>query len=133
MQSKGAHVDKLTIAIIGGGLGGISAAIALQQKGFNATIFERDQCFSNRKQGYGMTITNNPKGPLAELGVLDEVLANNCVSKHHWIFHSSGSLLGYYGRSFKDDNVSMSSTPGNIRISRQGMPALYNTQYLKFE
>lgn len=41
----------LRIAIIGGGLGGLAAAMALQNEGFNVTVFERDFQFSDRKQG----------------------------------------------------------------------------------
>ena len=27
-------------------------------------------CFTDRMQGYGLTLVNNPKGPLAKLGIL---------------------------------------------------------------
>jgi len=74
------------IAIIGSGLGGISAALAIinmqNEKQSSAddatttyqiTIYERDKSFSDRKEGYGMTLTYDPNGPLQKLGVLEEI------------------------------------------------------------
>ena len=53
-----------SIAIVGGGIAGLGAALALQQKGFRVKVYERDLLFEDRRQGYGLTLTNNPKGPL---------------------------------------------------------------------
>lgn len=39
------------IAIVGGGIGGLTLARILQQKGLDAVIFERDACRSAREQG----------------------------------------------------------------------------------
>ena len=118
--------ENFSIAIIGGGLGGLAAALALQQSGFNVIVYERDNLFSDRKQGYGLTLTNNSKGPLAKLGVLNEVLAKDCPSYRHFVFKPSGTLLGYYGRELKEtisnDAISQdSNTRGNIRIPRQDL------------
>lgn len=99
--------SKFSIAIVGGGISGLGAALALQRKGFRVTVFERDALFEDRRQGYGLTLTNNPKGPLADLDLLDECIATDCPSNAHWVFTPQGNILGYYGRSFK------SKTPVN--------------------
>jgi threonine dehydrogenase-like Zn-dependent dehydrogenase len=61
------------VVIIGSGLGGLSAAIALQSRGFTVKIYERDASPDERKQGYGLTLQVTKV--LGELGVLEEVLA----------------------------------------------------------
>lgn len=127
--------DSLRIVIIGGGLGGLAAALALQNEGFNVNVYERDVQFTDRKQGYGLTLTNNPKGPLAKLGVLEEVLSKDCCSNQHWVFRPSGHVCGYYGRALKSNKLNIHSDQleqteakhegdrnnfrGNIRIPRQ--------------
>ena len=92
--------SKLSVAIIGGGLGGLSCALALQKKGIECTVYEKDENFGARKQGYGLTLTNNEKGPLAELGILHKCVAGDCPSNWHWVFDRAGKVLGYYGREF---------------------------------
>ena len=135
------------IAIVGGGIAGLGAALALQRRGFRVKVYERDLLFEDRRQGYGLTLTNNPKGPLAELELLDECIARDCPSNAHWIFAPQGNILGYYGRSFKNvgeaenktTNLETSENPhgkasecptlsnslvegrGNLRIPRQNL------------
>ena len=131
--------SELKIAIIGGGLAGLAAGLALIQNGFtNIMIYEKDSNFDARKQGFGLTLTHNLKGPLAKLNILEEVLSKDCPSHQHWVFKPSGELLGYYGRNFinssqenvisNSDSTSSSSNcvsnkylnrGGNIRIPRQ--------------
>lgn len=119
-------VDKdMIITIIGGGIGGIACAIALQQAGFtNVSIYERDTHFSDRKQGYGLTLTNSLDGPLSKLGVLDECIKKNTLSTSHYIFTEKGDVLGYYGRKFRGEEKNHEShrgNRGNLRISRQDL------------
>ena len=58
------------ICIVGSGLAGLSTAISLSQAGFRRIqIFERDPSLDCQKEGYGLTLTYNPKGSLSELGV----------------------------------------------------------------
>lgn len=125
--------SELVIAIIGGGIGGLAAALSLQQIGLQVKVFERDSSLTIRRQGYGLTLTNNPKGPLAKLGLLDECIAKDCPSNSHYIFDSHGSVLGYYGRAFLESDTiptnpnnstsseeeSFGSSRGNLRIPRE--------------
>lgn len=87
-RRRKARLDKnARIVIIGSGLGGLGAAISLQQAGFtNVNIYERDASESSRREGYGLTLTYNPKGPLAQMGVLEEVAQQDCPSRSHYIF-----------------------------------------------
>jgi 2-polyprenyl-6-methoxyphenol hydroxylase-like FAD-dependent oxidoreductase len=124
----------LDVCIIGGGIGGLSAAISLQKIGCKVKVFERDDDFVDRKQGYGLTLTNNNKGPLAQLGVLDECIQQNCLSNSHYVFNEVGNVLGYYGRTLKTElnsnsngassdstNSPVNNIRGNLRIPRQDL------------
>jgi hypothetical protein len=56
-----------------------------------------EKAFDDRKQGYGLTLTNNPVGPLASLGIIDSVKEwddNKAPSNRHWIFTADGSIVG---------------------------------------
>jgi len=91
------------VAVIGGGIGGLACALALQADGALVEVFERDEAFDDRKQGYGLTLTNNAVGPLAKLGILGLVAAHDAArspSVRHWIFSPHGGLLGFYGNDF---------------------------------
>jgi len=119
------QVGGLKVAIVGGGLGGLGLALSLLQVGItDVVVFEKDTNFGDRKQGYGLTLTNNPKGPLAKLGLLDECVKRDCASTCHWVFSPEGRVLGYYGRAFlfeDDDRDGVAGDRGNLRIPRQDL------------
>lgn len=82
------------IVIIGSGLGGLGAAISLEKAGYShVEIFERDASASSRREGYGLTLTYNPKGPLAQMGLLEEVAQLDCPSRSHYIFSVSSACI----------------------------------------
>ena len=84
-SSSSSYRENMHVAIVGGGLSGLATALALQKIGIHCTVFEKDSCFSDRMQGYGLTLTNNPKGPLNTLGLLDECIERDCPSNAHWV------------------------------------------------
>jgi salicylate hydroxylase len=86
------------VVIVGGGIAGLAAAIALQQNDIPVRIFERDIQFHGRRQGYGLTMQATKT--LAELGILDACRAADTISDEHWTFHADGHILGYFGREF---------------------------------
>lgn len=61
----------MNIAILGAGVAGISTAIALKQKGFESTVYERHHSPSH--QGAGIVVWPNAAYILDQLGVLDDV------------------------------------------------------------
>ena len=67
----------MKIAILGGGVAGVSSAIALKQKGFDVSIYERHESTSNI--GAGIVVWPNAAYVLEQLGVLREIEA---VSGH---------------------------------------------------
>lgn len=67
----------MKVAILGGGVAGVSSAIALKQKGFDVSIYERRQSASNI--GAGIVLWPNATYVLQQLGVLSEIEA---VSGH---------------------------------------------------
>ena len=66
----------LNILVIGGGIGGLTAAIALRQKGLAVTVIERDPDWS--VYGVGIIQQANVVRAVAELGILDDYLAAGC-------------------------------------------------------
>ena len=62
-----------TALIVGAGIGGLSAGIALKRAGWNVRIFERNA--SPRELGFGLAVAPKAVNALAELGVAEAVLA----------------------------------------------------------
>ena len=62
---------KLQIAIVGAGIGGLSAALALRARGLNATVFER--ALSPREAGAGISIQPNAARLLKRIGLHDRL------------------------------------------------------------
>jgi 2-polyprenyl-6-methoxyphenol hydroxylase-like FAD-dependent oxidoreductase len=61
--------------IVGAGIGGLSAAIALRRAAWNVRVFERSTAL--RELGFGVGLAPNAMAALAELGVADVVLARS--------------------------------------------------------
>ena len=77
-------------------------------------IYERDTQISDRKEGYGMTITYNPDGPLAKLELLEEVAQKDCPSRSHYLLDGQGNVTGYFGNAFyAEDNILIATTTDN--------------------
>jgi 2-polyprenyl-6-methoxyphenol hydroxylase-like FAD-dependent oxidoreductase len=65
--------------IIGAGPGGLTAAIALRQAGFDAQVFERAE--RSREYGSGLTIWPNAMQALERLGIADRIRSIGLMSK----------------------------------------------------
>lgn len=73
--------------------------------------------FDARREGYGLTLSYNPKGPLAHLDLLDDLAQLDCPSKCHYIFKPDGQIAGYFGNAFIPNRGF--GQRGNLRIPRQ--------------
>ncbi len=60
----------MKINILGGGVAGISSAIALKKKGFDVTVYERHESETNI--GAGIVLWPNASFILDKLGILKE-------------------------------------------------------------
>ena len=63
--------EQLQIAIVGGGIGGLTAALALRARGFNVTVFEQRSVL--REIGAGVTIHPNAAVLLQRVGLTDGI------------------------------------------------------------
>ena len=108
-----------TVCIIGGGVGGLAAAAALSDVGVACLVFERDASLEARRAGYGMTLSSDPRGPLAHLKILERCRELDCASTAHWVFAGDGSVLGYYGRGLAASSQSSEARSGSLRVQRQ--------------
>lgn len=46
----------MIVGIVGGGISGLALALALQKRKIQSVLWEKDESFEDRKQGYGLTI-----------------------------------------------------------------------------
>jgi 2-polyprenyl-6-methoxyphenol hydroxylase-like FAD-dependent oxidoreductase len=69
-----------TALIVGAGIGGLSAGIALKRAGWNVRIFER--ATSPRELGFGVALAPNALKALTELGVAETVVARSFAPEH---------------------------------------------------
>lgn len=79
------------IIIVGAGIGGLAAALALQRRGFRVVVYERAQ--EIREIGAGLIITSNARRPLHNLGI-DKALeaASSCAPVHHLCNYATGAI-----------------------------------------
>ena len=65
-------MDSAKILVIGGGIGGLTAAIALRQRGFDVEVIEKDPDWT--VYGVGIIQQSNVVRCMSQLGILDEYL-----------------------------------------------------------
>jgi len=79
-------MNKARITIVGGGIGGMTAAIALQQQGFMVTLAEAAPAFG--EVGAGVTLSPNAMKGYVQLGISERVAAAgvepNSQRIQHW-------------------------------------------------
>ena len=66
----GSTMQNLSILIVGGGVGGLTSAIALGQRGFDVEIIEKDPDWS--VYGVGIIQQTNVIRAVAALGIIDD-------------------------------------------------------------
>jgi 2-polyprenyl-6-methoxyphenol hydroxylase-like FAD-dependent oxidoreductase len=80
-----------TALIVGAGIGGLSAGIALRQAGWQIRIFERAS--SPRELGFGLLVAPNAMAALAKLGVADVVRARGFAPVRGELRRMDGTVL----------------------------------------
>jgi salicylate hydroxylase len=80
------------ISIVGGGIGGLTAALALQHFGYRVAVLEQDQ--ELREVGAGVTITPNAMHALHNLGIAERVAREAGPTEAYLIRHfQTGEML----------------------------------------
>lgn len=79
------------VAVIGAGVGGLCAAIALRRRGIEAVVYERAEMLGD--VGAGLLVWANAVRVLKELGVADAVLRDGSVVQHGQVRTSDGRVL----------------------------------------
>src|SRR6478672_5872861 len=76
---------KPRVVVIGAGVGGLATAIALRQRGIEATVFERRPDMRKIQIGAGIHLWQNAVRALQQLGVADRVeAAGEPVERMEW-------------------------------------------------
>lgn len=105
------------VAIIGAGIGGVALAVACLHRGIPFTLYERDNSFSDRSQGYGLTLQQASKA-MKGLGITS--LNQGVVSTKHVVHNPDGKVVGEWGmRKWLPSDSKSSKKNTNIHISRQ--------------
>ena len=84
--------NKEKILIAGGGLGGLSAAIALHRTGFDVAVFEQSPQL--REIGAGFSVWPNATRVLKDFGILDRVIQRGDVIERLRVQTWRGHVLG---------------------------------------
>lgn len=79
------------VAIAGGGIGGLTLAIALRRRGVEATVYERAR--ELRPVGAGITVQANAMAALRILGLDEAVAAQGAIAGESAILDSAGRRL----------------------------------------
>jgi len=108
------------VAIIGGGIGWVALAVACLHRGIPYTLYERDESFDSRSQGYGLTLQQASKA-IEWLGILE--LKDGLISTRHVVHSTDGKIIWEWGRRklSKEELQKKISKPRNVHISRQAL------------
>jgi 2-polyprenyl-6-methoxyphenol hydroxylase-like FAD-dependent oxidoreductase len=105
------------VAIIGAGIGGVALAVACLHRGIPFTLYERDENFEARSQGYGLTLQQASKA-IEGFGILS--LEKGIVSSRHLVHTPEGKVIGEWGmRKWLQTESEKTAKRTNIHITRQ--------------
>lgn len=101
----------MRILVIGAGIGGLGAAVALSDRGFDVDVVEIKPDLS--VPGVGLTQPANGLRALRTLGVLDDVLAAGFSFEHADFYDRQGELIAHVPSALGD-----AVTPARVALSR---------------
>ncbi|MDP1880915.1 MAG: NAD(P)/FAD-dependent oxidoreductase [Parachlamydiaceae bacterium] len=105
------------IAIIGAGIGGVALAVACLHRGIPFTLYERDNSFDARAQGYGLTLQQASKA-IKGFGLFS--LKDGCNSTRHVVHTTEGEEIVEWGRR-THSNTNKTPKRINVHIPRQAL------------
>lgn len=91
----------MKVIIVGGGIGGLCTAIALQQQGNEVLVFERAKAIG--EVGAGLTLWSNALKVLRKLGIADLVIAAGAKIERSKLLTSDGKVLSVAGIEHLED------------------------------
>ncbi|MDO7085730.1 FAD-dependent monooxygenase [Pseudocolwellia sp. AS88] len=107
------------IAIIGGGIGGVALAVACLHRGIPFTLYERDNNFEARSQGYGLTLQQASRA-IEGLGIFS--LNEGIISTQHVVHTTDGKVIGEWGsRKWLSTGDKALAKRTNVHIARQAL------------
>ncbi len=107
------------VAIIGGGIGGVALAVACLHRGIPFTLYERDNGFDVRSQGYGLTLQQASKA-IEGFGILN--LEEGIISTRHVVHTTDGTIIGEWGmRKWMQKETKTTHKRTNRHIARQSL------------
>ena len=123
------------VSIIGGDIGGMALALALQHRQIPCTIYEKDTHFDERLQGYGLTIQQGNTA-LTSLGI--HQLDGGIYSKRHVVHATNGTILGQWGHRVwvggesnnEQSKIGSKKQRQNVHIARQKLREILYQQLL---
>ena len=104
----------MTILIIGGGIGGLTSAIALRQKGFAVDVIEKDPNWS--VYGVGIIQQSNVVRAVKQLGILDDYISAGFGFDPVEVFVPSGERVAVIPSPKLVDGY-----PANVGIGRRAL------------
>ena len=105
------------VAIIGAGIGGVALAVACLHRGIPFTLYERDNSFDARSQGYGLTL-QQASNAIKGLGVFS--LKDGVSSTRHVVYTTDGKEIIEWGKR-THSNTKKSPKRINVHIARQAL------------
>ena len=101
----------MKILVLGAGIGGLGASVALRQRGFDVDLVEIKPTMS--VYGVGINQPANSLRALDSLGVLDEIRAVGCEYDHTDFYAADGALIVHVPCIMGGDGI-----PANTALSR---------------
>ena len=117
------------ISIIGGGISGLSAAIALSRFDLNIKVFEKSIRFS--KLGAGIQLGPNAACVISSLGIYEEVLKKSSAPKNFFVYDINSKKY-LYKKPLGKNQIEIYGYP-YLTILRSDLHSLYDQGLIYFD